>query len=300
MMNCSLTTLFIASALWTAAASATPFAFSTGDPDGLIATGSRPASTGKIEIESADDFILTQSTQINSATFTGLLTGGASLADIGNIVVEIYRVFDKDSNVGRTSGAPTFSTVNVPTRFNSPSDVAFDSRDVAASTLSFSTNVLSNSFTANNSVLNGINPKPNQTTGGDGAVTGQEVKFDVSFTTPFSLPSDHYFFIPQVELSTGNFLWLSAPKPIVAPGTPFAPDLQSWIRNESLAPDWLRIGTDIVGGTTFNAAFSLDGQTVPEPGTLTLLGAGLAALFARQRWGQGRRARNRVLPYCAT
>jgi hypothetical protein len=30
-----------------------------------------------------------------------------------------------------------------------------------------------------------------------------------------------------------------------------------------LAPDWLRIGTDIIGGTTFNASFSLSGQTVP-------------------------------------
>ena len=284
-MNYPLTTLFIASALWTAAASASPFTFSTGDPNGLIATGSRPSSAGKIEIESADDFILTQQTQINHATFTGLLTGGASLADIGNIVVEIYRVFPEDSNVGRTSGAPTFSTVNVPTRVNSPSDVAFDSRDAAASTLSFSTNVLSNSFTAGNSVLNGINPKPSQTTGGDGAVTGQEVKFDVSFTTPFSLPADHYFFIPQVELNTGNFLWLSAPKPITGGTGPFPSDLQSWIRNDNLSPDWLRVGTDIIGGTTFNAAFSLDGQTnsVPEPGTIILFGSGLAALFARHR-----------------
>ena len=54
-----------------------------------------------------------------------------------------------------------------------------------------------------------------------------------------------------------------APKPIVAPGTPFTPDLQSWIRNEHLQPDWLRIGTDIVGGSpapTFNASFSLHGN----------------------------------------
>jgi len=62
-------------------------------------------------------------------------------------------------------------------------------------------------------------------------------------------------------LSSGNFLWLSAPKPIVAPGTPFAPDLQSWIRNDDLAPDWLRIGTDITGQGPFNAAFSLAGET---------------------------------------
>jgi hypothetical protein len=51
----------------------------------------------------------------------------------------------------------------------------------------------------------------------------------------------------------------------VAPGTPFptgVTDLQSWIRNADLDPDWLRVGTDVVGGTTpptFNATFSLSG-----------------------------------------
>jgi len=287
-MHYPLTTLFVASALWTAAASATPFTFSTGDPDALMATASRPASAGKIETESADDFVLAGQTQINHATFTGLLTGGATVADIGNVVVEIYRVFPNDSQ-NPPSG-------KVPTRANSPSDVAFASRDAAASTLSFGANVLSNSFTAGNSVLNGIHPIPNQTTSGEGPVTGQEVRFDVRFTTPFSLLADHYFFVPQVEITVadGNFFWLSAPKPITGGTGPFVPDLQSWIRNEDLVPDWLRIGTDIVGGSpapTFNAAFSLDGQTVPEPGTLTLFGISLAAFFARPRWGQRRRVR---------
>jgi hypothetical protein len=97
-------------------------------------------------------------------------------------------------------------------------------------------------------MLNGINPHPGEFTGGDGSVSGDEVEFDVTFTTPFDLPPDHYFFVPQVEVTNGEFLWLSAPRPIVAPGTPFPPgftDLQSWIRNENLAPDWLRVGTDI-------------------------------------------------------
>ncbi len=84
-------------------------------------------------------------------------------------------------------------------------------------------------------------------------------------------------------MTTGNFLWLSAPKPIVAPGTPFTPDLQSWIRNANLDPDWLRIGTDITHQGPFNAAFSLSGDTVPEPGTLTLLGIGLAGLAGSYR-----------------
>ena len=93
----------------------------------------------------------------------------------------------------------------------------------------------------------GINPIPNQTTGGNGSVAGEEVEISVSFATPFTLPADHYFFVPQVQLNSGDFLWLSAPKPIVSPGTPFAPDLQSWTRDDALDPDWLRVGTDIVG-----------------------------------------------------
>ena len=66
-------------------------------------------------------------------------------------------------------------------------------------------------------------PLPNQTTTGNGAIAGEEVEFDVTFTTPFSLSRAHYVFVPQVEIPTANgeFLWLSAPRPIVSPGTPF-------------------------------------------------------------------------------
>ena len=122
-------------------------------------------------------------------------------------------------------------------------------------------------------------------TGGDGPVTGTEVQFNVTFTNPFSLPADHYFFVPQVLVNNGGaFLWLSGTRPIVAPGTPFAPDLQSWTRDQMLDPDWLRIGTDIVGGTpapTFNGAFTLAG-TVPEPPTLLLVAIAAIALAGRR------------------
>jgi len=275
-------------------ACADPFFFSTGNPDGLIATASRPDSPGRPETESADDFVLTQNTHITGASFTGLLTGGASLASIGQVVVEIYRVFPLDSDVGRTSGPPTFSTAQVPTRVNSPSDVAFTTRSSTAAELLFVPAIVQMSFTASNSVLNGIHPMPGQFTGGDGAMTGQEVSFNISFSSALTLPADHYFFVPQVQVTGGEFLWLSAPRPIAPPGTPFplgSTDLQSWIRNAALDPDWLRVGTDITHQGPFNAVFTLSGNTVaavPEPETYALLLIGLAAIGVARARRKGR------------
>ena len=259
-----------------AAAHAGPYFFTTGLPDGQMAATSRP---GPAETETADDFLIAQHTKITSATFTGLLTNGASVSAIGDVQVEIYRIFPLDSS--------TPPSGDVPTRTNSPSDVAFDTRALATSGLTYSASVISTGFTAMNSVVKGIHPFPNQTTGGEGAVTGTEVRFTVDFATPFDLAPDHYFFVPQVAVTGGDFLWLSAPRPIVAPGTPFIPDLQSWIRDGDIAPDWLRIGTDIVGGTApprFNQAFSLTGATtpVPEPVSAGLVAIGLLALAHRR------------------
>jgi hypothetical protein len=257
-------------------ATADTFVFNTGNPDGLMATAVRPDSPGKFEIEAGDDFVLTQQTLITGAAFTGLIPLGASTSDIQNVVVEVYRVFPADSNVGRTSGPPTFSTSNVPTRVNSPSDVALDERQFSKGSAGLAAIVLQPSFTASNSVTpGGIHPMPNQTTGGNGPVTGQETIISVNFSTPFNLPADHYFFVPQVELSNGDFFWLSAPKPMGPP------DLQSWTRDDSnggIEPDWLRVGTDIVGGNPapqFNAAFVLNGVSVPGP----IAGAGLPGLL---------------------
>ncbi len=271
-------------ALLAAPAAADTFFFSTGNPDGKIATLSRRPSPGLIETETADDFILNTATSITQATFTGLLPLGSSLSNIENVEIEFYHVFPKDS-ANPPSG-------NVPSRMNSPADVEIASatRDFSAGDFSVSTSILNPNFMVANTVVNGINKKPNQTTGGEGPTTGEETLFDITFNTPVDLPPDHYFFRPEVLSADGNFLWLSAPKPIVSPGTPFAPDLQSWTRNDDgLAPDWLRVGQDIVGGSpfpTFNATFSLTGVTIPEPPTPWLCSSALVALAGMRLMGR--------------
>lgn len=261
----SLISAMITGGMWLATpALADPFFFTTGNADGRLGALSRSGSTGKLETETADDFILTETTVINGATITGLITAPAT--NISNVEVELYHVFPLDS-VSPPSG-------RVLSRVNSPADVEIDAatRDGSVGTLSFAASPLNARFSVSNTVVNGINPFPNSRTDGEGPANGAAVQITITFTKPILLPAGHYFFRPEVLLTGGDFLYLSAPRPIVSPGTPFAPgapDLQAWIRNSSLAPDWLRVGTDIIGGATpptFNMTFSLTGNTVAEAG----------------------------------
>jgi hypothetical protein len=195
---------------------------------------------------------------------------------VQSTTVEIFRVFPLDST--------TPPSGNVPDRTGSPSDTVFLSRDTTSGTLTNVTMTVVNAGApVANSVVNAINPIPNQTTGGEGSIVGSEILVDVTFTPPLALAAGHYYFVPQVEISGGGFYWLSSPKPIVSPGTPFAGDAEAWVRTAGVTPDWLRVGTDIVGGDPapqYNASFSLDGIAAapPLPAVPALSTVGLVAL----------------------
>jgi hypothetical protein len=234
-------------ALTPLSAHGSPFVFSTNAPDGRMAMGAIPQTL------TADDFEVLLPTELSGGIFYGLAT-----SSITNVRVDVYRVFPYDSNVS-TSG-------DVPTRVNSPADIPYtNSTRIGGVSLNFTTSVLDPSFTANNQVLAGINPIPNQTTGGEGAVNGQEIALSVTFNPTIKLEKNRYYIALQVNTAIGgSFYWLSAQRPIVTTGggTPFASDQQAWISNGNITPDWLRVGTDIVGGATpptFNAAFTLIG-----------------------------------------
>jgi hypothetical protein len=232
------------------------FSFTPGDTDGKVGALSRRASPGKIETETADDFVLQQTAIINKATIKGLLPTDTDLTKINDVEVEIYHVFPFDS--AAASG-------HVPSRTNSPSDVEIGTatRDASSGTLKFSARVESASFSVDHTVVNGI-----RVNAGEPGMTGEEVEITITFTSPIILPAGNYFFRPEVLVTGADFLYLSAPRPIVPPGNAFLGDRQAWIRNSNLSPDWLRIGADIiVDGDTFNMAFSLNGETVPNAGT---------------------------------
>jgi hypothetical protein len=262
----SLTGAILAFGMWVATPVwAASFVFTTGAPDGRLGALSRRPSPGKIETETADDFSLQQTTVITGATMTGLVPLETPLENIKEVEIEVYHVFPLDSAFPPSG--------NVPSRTNSPADVEIDSATRARSsgTLKISTSLLNPIFPVGNTVVNGINKLPNVVrTDGEGPTMGEEIEITITFTSPIILPAGNYFFRPEVLVSSGDFLYLSAPRPIVAPETPFAGDRQAWIRNTNLAPDWLRIGTDIIGGDippTFNMAFSFSSETVPEAGT---------------------------------
>lgn len=236
----------------------------TGSTDGKLGALSRRPSADKLETETADDFVLKQLTVISGAKITGLISPATPLSNIADVEVEMYHIFPEDS-INPPSG-------NVNSRMNSPSDVEIDSatRSASLGTLAFTPTLLNANFSAGNTVINGINKKSaGITTHGEGPATGAEVEIDITFTNPIILPAGHYFFRPEVLVTGADFLFLSAPRPIVAPGAAIPGDLQAWIRNSALAPDWLRIGTDIIAGDppTFNMTFSLNGLVIDAPGT---------------------------------
>ena len=260
--------LFVLAALFfsgIASAQDTKVIVNTGNTDGKLGALSRRPSIDKKETETADDFVLNQTTVITGATVTGVIIPATTpLANITSVEVEVYHKFPLDSV--NPSG-------NVPSRTNSPSDVEIASatRDSKVGTLRFTAKQLQQNFPVKITVVNGILKKPLNLTHGDGPATGDEVEISITFANPIVLPAGQYFFRPEVLVTGGgDFLYLSAPRPIVSPGIAIAGDLQAWIRNSDLAPDWLRIGTDIVADPatpTFNMTFSLAGAAIPAAGT---------------------------------
>ena len=285
------------SVLFGGVCSATPFFFNTGDVNNSMAVATRPDSAGKIEIEAADDFVTTEHHIHYQRVVHGLVVGRrhypehrrGARGDLPGLPQRFGRWADVgstdvlDAECGHAREFAVGRGVRRPRLDSRRRAHVHDARHWGFYCAEFRT--------AGRDPPQGAGPARDRPDyGGNGPVTGEEVQFNITFTVPFALPSDHYFFIPQVEITTANgeFLWLSGSRPIVPPGTPFPAgftDLQSWTRDANLDPDWSRVRTDIVGGApapTFNGAFALNG-VVPEPGTILLVGSGFLAMGWRRR-----------------
>lgn len=256
---------------------AATFAFSTGAPDGALAASSILANpiNGSPQKETADDFTLNATTEIYNISFTGLMPTDLGHVNLAAMGVGIYRAFPLDSANPPSGG--------VPTRNGTPSDVVFDSLQEGDFDWSFA--ILNSQFAVANTVFD-------LTAGGAGPTTGIEMRFELALQSPLVLPPGHYFFTPQLMITLRDFLWLSAP------ATASTNDYEACFRNSQTTPDWLRIGSDIIGSANsdapvaYNMAFSLSGNIVeiPEPSSSSLLLYALIALIplVKPAWDKAR------------
>ena len=115
-------------------------------------------------------------------------------------------------------------------------------------------------------------------------MTGQETLISVNFSTPFDLPAGHYFFVPQVELHSRRRLFLAlGSEADCATGNAFSYRLHRSSELDTRCKCWTPTGcgsaptslAPLRNGSTFNAAFSLNGVSVPAP----IVGAGLPGLI---------------------
>ena len=113
------------------------------------------------------------------------------------------------------------------------------SRGSGDGSLSYATSIVNPNFTVANSIVNGINPVPLQTTNGEGPVRGQEAL--IPLRSSFSLPPDYYFVV-SASPADQRYVPLAVRSGTGALHGGF-PGLDSQRQSGS---NWLRAGTDIV------------------------------------------------------
>ena len=187
------------------------YSFSTGDPDGKMATASSPGQRGSSRSRRPTISFSRQRPRSPARPSPASSPGTRS---VSNVPVEIYRVFPTI----RTRAAPAGrQRSRLPRR--RPARIRHRMSHLAADAATGGLQVRDNRHGILHRAQLGAagwhQSQTGQFTGGNGPVTGEENDFSMSFTNDLLLPANHYFFVPQVgHGSDGNFLWLSAPRPI--------------------------------------------------------------------------------------
>ena len=91
--------------LWPSRVAASSVLYSNLLVTNQIGVGSRPSGPG-VEIEAADDFVLTSPASITGISFIGLVPS-LSAVNLAALNVEFYRIFPLDSNTARTPAVTT-------------------------------------------------------------------------------------------------------------------------------------------------------------------------------------------------
>ena len=200
-----------------------------GTPDGLLGALSQPASTGHLETETTNNFLLTDTDAHRSGDHH-------QVDPVGNCPGEYSatsrsRSITSSRGLGRPLGERALHSQLTRGCRDRHHHARWEPRNAR-----FQHSLL-DELSVLNTVMDGINRAPTNVTDGEGPASGTVVQITITFIPDRPAGGiTHYFFHQEVQVAGGDFLYLSAPKPIVAPGTPVTGDFQAWIRNSDL-PD---------------------------------------------------------------
>ena len=209
---------------------ADPFVFSTGTPDGLLGALSQPAGSGTSRPRPPTTSSLSETTSIAQATITGLIPAGTPAGEHqqrrGRGLSRLSQGLGR-SPLGAGARAGQLARRRRDRQRHARCERG-NARVRGRSLVDASSSVL-------NTVVDGINPVPaerdpwRRSRRAARWSRSRSPSPRRSFCRRITISS-----APRSQVTGGDFLFLSAPKPIVAPGTPFMGDLQAWIRNSDL------------------------------------------------------------------
>ena len=260
------------------------YSFSTGDPDGRIATASRPGRPPENSRSRSATISFSPTTSITSATFTGLVPAVASASECRRRdLPRISQGFGcrQHQRVANVLDAASADARQFALRHRIRGARRCDRRPELHDR-SAEPQLHREQLGATRAASIPNRHRHRRRRSGHGRGSGVHA----NLYHPLPPPGRPLFLRASGPAGRRRFLLAVGAETDPSRPGPFRPaklDADD-ISPDNLEPDWLRVGTDIVGAGAFNAAFSLTGSTVPEPSTWAMMLLGFAGLgFAAYR-----------------